>query len=201
MCVIGSGITGVSAVWHLVEGLKKRAVEGEGEGLDIVVLEARDFCEFLFLYSFCVRLDYVLMVRFDLDKVLELLVRFSTIPTEVYRTDRLATTPKGRNGGHLAEDTFSSFRRRISALGLRNALRAIQIESYTTSAIASIIHTHNLVEKVDLVEEGRVSLQFDEEWMEGRRRDWEEARRKGVEVGSVRWFSEQEMREVSLGSS
>lgn len=47
MCVIGSGITGVSAAWHLVEGLKKRASEEEGEkgeGLDIVVLEARDFC-------------------------------------------------------------------------------------------------------------------------------------------------------------
>lgn len=47
VCIIGSGITGVSAAYHLVEGLKEREAESErvGEGLDIVILEARDFCE------------------------------------------------------------------------------------------------------------------------------------------------------------
>lgn len=52
VCIIGSGITGVSAAWHLVERLKKREGEGEGEGLDIVVLEARDFCAFIYLFLF-----------------------------------------------------------------------------------------------------------------------------------------------------
>lgn len=34
--------------------------------------------------------------------------------------------------------------------------------------------------------------------MEGRKKDWEEARRVGVDVGSVRWFDEEEMKEVGL---
>jgi hypothetical protein len=39
--VIGSGITGVSAVHHLVQGMKSEKFDK----LKVVLLEARDFCE------------------------------------------------------------------------------------------------------------------------------------------------------------
>ncbi|KAG2002631.1 hypothetical protein CC2G_004801 [Coprinopsis cinerea AmutBmut pab1-1] len=52
VCIIGSGITGVSALWHLVDGLgansSGRAVDidtaGNRNQKKVVVLEARDFC-------------------------------------------------------------------------------------------------------------------------------------------------------------
>ncbi|KAJ8078270.1 hypothetical protein PM082_000476 [Marasmius tenuissimus] len=40
ICIIGSGITGISTLWHLVNGLKSRT-----KNTTIMVLEARDFCE------------------------------------------------------------------------------------------------------------------------------------------------------------
>ncbi|KAL0954218.1 hypothetical protein HGRIS_005346 [Hohenbuehelia grisea] len=43
VCIIGSGITGVSTAYHLAEGLKLQEEAG-GEPLKVVILEARDFC-------------------------------------------------------------------------------------------------------------------------------------------------------------
>lgn len=39
VCIIGSGITGVSAAWHLSNGLERPSV---------VILEAREFCTYSF---------------------------------------------------------------------------------------------------------------------------------------------------------
>ncbi|KAL0069973.1 hypothetical protein AAF712_002870 [Marasmius tenuissimus] len=39
ICIIGSGITGISTLWHLVNGLKSRT-----KNTTVMVLEARDFC-------------------------------------------------------------------------------------------------------------------------------------------------------------
>lgn len=44
ICIIGSGITGVSAAWHLAKTLE-RSSAGREKPLDVVILEARDFCE------------------------------------------------------------------------------------------------------------------------------------------------------------
>ena len=45
VCIIGSGITGVSVAYHLAEVLKKD--DGlRSDPLSVVILEARDFCEF-----------------------------------------------------------------------------------------------------------------------------------------------------------
>lgn len=41
VCIIGSGITGVSAAYHLGKELEGR----EGEKLKAIILDARDFCE------------------------------------------------------------------------------------------------------------------------------------------------------------
>jgi FAD dependent oxidoreductase len=47
ICIIGSGITGVSVAYHLAEMLKKDNETGS-DPLSVVILEARDFCELLF---------------------------------------------------------------------------------------------------------------------------------------------------------
>ena len=43
ICVIGSGITGVGVVWHLVKDLQESLEEGAK--MKIVLLEARQFCK------------------------------------------------------------------------------------------------------------------------------------------------------------
>ena len=48
VCIVGAGITGVSAAYHLA---RLRGASGDTEPLSVVILEARDFCE---LYFFCV---------------------------------------------------------------------------------------------------------------------------------------------------
>jgi hypothetical protein len=47
VCIIGSGITGVSVAYHLSELLKKDN-ETRSDSLSVVILEARDFCELPF---------------------------------------------------------------------------------------------------------------------------------------------------------
>jgi hypothetical protein len=62
VCIIGSGITGVSVAYHLSEMLKKEDNETRSDPLSVVIFEARDFCELpfhssehnLFLLLFCV---------------------------------------------------------------------------------------------------------------------------------------------------
>jgi len=41
ICIVGSGITGVSAAWHLAHNLKGREAKAR-----VVILEARQFCEY-----------------------------------------------------------------------------------------------------------------------------------------------------------
>ncbi|KAF8264508.1 FAD dependent oxidoreductase-domain-containing protein [Lactarius quietus] len=43
VCIIGSGITGVSVAYHISEMLKKE-IETRSDPLSVVILEARDFC-------------------------------------------------------------------------------------------------------------------------------------------------------------
>lgn len=45
ICIIGSGITGVSAAYHLASGLTKSSAATRDKPLEVVILEAREFCE------------------------------------------------------------------------------------------------------------------------------------------------------------
>ena len=49
VCIIGSGITGVSVAYHLSELLKKDNHHTRSDSLSVVILEARDFCEISFV--------------------------------------------------------------------------------------------------------------------------------------------------------
>ena len=42
VCIIGSGITGVSVAWHVSQMMR------EHDDVSVVILEAREFCEFFF---------------------------------------------------------------------------------------------------------------------------------------------------------
>jgi len=46
VCIIGSGITGVSAAWHLSKMLEKEDLATRGSRMRVVILEAREFCTF-----------------------------------------------------------------------------------------------------------------------------------------------------------
>lgn len=46
ICVIGSGITGVGVVWHLVEDFQESLIDGAK--MKVVLLEARQFCKVIF---------------------------------------------------------------------------------------------------------------------------------------------------------
>lgn len=46
VCIIGSGITGVGAAYHLSEAIAANTVQLEAP-LKVVILEARDFCAYV----------------------------------------------------------------------------------------------------------------------------------------------------------
>ena len=46
ICVIGSGITGVGVVWHLVKNFQDHSLK-DGAKMKIVLLEARQFCKII----------------------------------------------------------------------------------------------------------------------------------------------------------
>ena len=45
VCIIGSGITGVSAAYHISRLLTDRSLHASSKPLKVTILEARDFCE------------------------------------------------------------------------------------------------------------------------------------------------------------
>ena len=46
ICIIGSGITGVSAAYHLSRLIEKEPASSGAQKLKIVIIEARDFCKY-----------------------------------------------------------------------------------------------------------------------------------------------------------
>ena len=66
VCIIGSGITGVSAAWHLSKMLEKEDLATRGSRMRVVILEAREFCTFpcffiLFSFTRLVYLSFTLL--------------------------------------------------------------------------------------------------------------------------------------------
>ncbi|KAF9445786.1 DAO-domain-containing protein [Macrolepiota fuliginosa MF-IS2] len=148
VCVIGSGITGISAVYHL-----HRYLEAQGSGgveRKVVVLEAREFC----------------------------------------------SGATGRNGGHLTRNPFSGYAAREHNYGKENAKKTYRLEDYVSSSIADIVHSHGLVDTVDLVKGDHITLFFTEEEEKRALQDYKDAKEGGVDLDGVKFLDRTTMFET-----
>ena len=68
VCIIGSGITGVSAAYHIARLLAERG--SSSHPLNVTILEARDFCEYMAGLRDMACADIVRMSRFRSDRYL-----------------------------------------------------------------------------------------------------------------------------------
>jgi hypothetical protein len=183
VCIIGSGITGISAAYHL-----SRLWADEEKPLRTVVFEARDFCEY--------RMSAVV----------------STTNCGVFRLRSNRYVPwgfsydsshalLGRNGGHLTPDFFQGFRAREVLFGVNEAKKCFLLEQETVRQVLGIIAEHELADKVDLVSGGHVHIS--ETTIEHGlfRWDFDAAQRFGLDVSGVEWLTSDEVWEVSQSYS
>lgn len=103
---------------------------------------------------------------------------------------------QGRNGGHLAPHAFFDFRATSAAFGVFDALRGAALEAHVADELARIVAAHDLAEKVDMVDAGRVNLFFTEVEEAEARADWDAASAAGVDVSGVEWLSKEDTDEV-----
>ena len=115
-------------------------------------------------------------------------------PLSRFRSQRLTTT--GRNGGHLTAKGPLEFKSDVKEYGLADAVRQVQIEEYTTAELTRIIHEHNITEKIDFQDPGRVAIVRTDEEFEFIRESIEGAREAGVDVGAHRLLDKEEMQKV-----
>ncbi|EKM77231.1 hypothetical protein AGABI1DRAFT_43824 [Agaricus bisporus var. burnettii JB137-S8] len=144
VCVIGSGITGISAVYHL-----QRLLDAQGIDKKVVVLEAREFC----------------------------------------------SGATGRNGGHLTRNFFHDFGSRESHYGTENAKKSYLIEEHVATSIVNIIHSHGLVDAVDLVQGDHITLFFEDEEARLALRDYKDAQAHGLDLTGVEFLDRGAMME------
>ncbi|KAL5530927.1 hypothetical protein ACEPAG_3803 [Sanghuangporus baumii] len=140
ICIIGSGITGVSSAFHLSKSLPEKKV---------VILEARDFC----------------------------------------------SGATGRNGGYLTPAVHQDLNHFSKAMGIEEAKKQSALEHHTVNSIIKIIKENNIKEAVDLVSGGHIQLLFTEQEIEGSHADYELAKKSGMDVNQVTFFSKEEMLE------
>ena len=190
ICIIGSGITGVSAAWHLSQTLK-----GHKDNTSVVVLEAREFCEWRFSVSNDGCLVYGCLF-FPGSGATGTLCNLS----ESDKTEIIIHSSTGRNGGHLQPYIFSGFRSRQAKYNTSEAVKSYIIEEYTANALVKFLKERNLVDAVDLFEGGRITLfRTPEEELESRR-DFAAAAAAGLNLSSVRWISNRELIGVRMYS-
>lgn len=106
----------------------------------------------------------------------------------------------GRNGGHLTPVVFLDFASRLASSN-GNATEAEKnylLESRTVAEILRLIITRDWSEDVDLVSGGHIVLMVTPEEEEGVKKDWEEAKKAGLNLEGVAWIGKDEMHEVSL---
>jgi hypothetical protein len=80
--------------------------------------------------------------------------------------------------------------------GVCEAKRTIALEKHTTDALLHFIHSGNLENAVDLVSGGVTILASTPAEMDSMRRDFEAAKKEGVDEGAVRFVTQEEMIKV-----
>ncbi|KAJ3986189.1 FAD dependent oxidoreductase-domain-containing protein [Lentinula detonsa] len=141
ICIVGSGITGVSVAYHLATRFTRE------EPLKVIILEARDFC----------------------------------------------SGATGRNGGHLTPNSFIDFSALEAKYGQLEAKRALDLESHTAMGILEFISSQDIVDEVDLVAGGHVTMFVTDDEFCRAQEDYHAARVAGVDLSNVEWLSKEEM--------
>lgn len=188
VCIIGSGITGVSSAYHLAKTLERKTTRTEP--LKTVILEARDFCTSL-------------IILFSLARTHRLLSRVGSGATgtklwahslSLFVAHNASTV--GRNGGHLTPAVYANFRTRSSLYGLEEAKRTIKIEQYTVDEVLRIIEEEGLATAIDLVEGGHVTLFFTDQEEQAARADAEAAKEAGIDMKNLKLLDKEKMLKV-----
>lgn len=195
ICIIGSGITGVSAAYHLTRLWSEQGVVPGGvPPLKIVILEARDFCE---------KSAHVLRAAWYSPRSVFV---WSTGSGATGQYDaahasvlQLTCDWPGRNGGHLTPIYFQLFNEYAAAHGTEDAVRAIALEQYVASSLVDLLHSTGKADKVDLVAGGRVYLLMSEDQEACARADYDAAKAAGVDVSAVRFLGKEEVLTVRDG--
>ena len=185
ICVIGSGITGVGVVWHLVKDLENSA------NMKVVLLEARQFCKGVFFFFSHLECFSVHLFRFR---------SYWYLPDVPLKRIIVCSNHKilGRNGGHLTPRLFSGFVSLEKIYGRAEAAKAYLLERHTTDILLKFLEDRpGLAEQVDLVTEGIVQVMRGQQETQAKK-DWEGAKNAGVNMGKegVRWLGQDEMVEV-----
>ena len=180
VCIIGSGITGVSVAYHLSELM-------DTDPLSVVIFEARDFCApsvFLPYHCECS------------------LFSFSgsgatgAVPPPTLALIAIDARALGRNGGHLSAHNFMGFVKDTATWGIFDAIKSVLIEEHVVDAITSLVKNAGLENEVDLVEGVRTNLFFTAEEKAKARGEYEAARAAGVDVSAVEWLSRRKVEAV-----
>ncbi|KAG5643493.1 hypothetical protein DXG03_000734 [Asterophora parasitica] len=167
VCIIGAGITGVSAAYHFA---KHFGTLEDGKALKAVILEARDFSDNGY--------------RFRGD-------RFACL---LFRRLRAHECP-GRNGGHLTPQPFNHFVEQAKVFGTKEAKKIHAIEHYTADELLKIIETQGLQSAVDLVASDHVALLVTEKEVHNAKASYEAAKAAGANVDGVKWLSVADVKE------
>ncbi|OBZ73683.1 hypothetical protein A0H81_06486, partial [Grifola frondosa] len=175
ICIIGSGITGVSAAYHLSNALHKNDAAKPSK---IVILEARDFCQHELSLNSSVQAQRQLV---------SIISACFTIHLRIL----------GRNGGHLTPTVFKDFQAQAAAHGTDEALRALAVEHHTADEILRILHELGQERSVDLVAGGHVDLMFTEAEVIRMKGDYEAAKAAGVNVSDAQWLKKDETEAAS----
>ncbi|KAG6875921.1 hypothetical protein C0993_006796, partial [Termitomyces sp. T159_Od127] len=167
ICIIGSGITGVSAAYHLARTLGTT----EAAPSEVIILEARDFYKALI-------------------NVLEQQVCYN-YPEEI---SELPMTFEGRNGGHLTAEIFDNFVFREMNYGSEEAKKAYKLEIHTESELVQLIKAQGWEEIVDLVSNHRLGLLVNEKEIRVTKADYEAAKAAQADlIENVQWLTEAEV--------
>lgn len=184
VCIIGSGLTGVSCAYHLAQ-LVESGVTGP---MKVVILEARDFCEHLFFLDRCYA-----STCFQARELQVKLVRLWRSYENPDGGDRCI----GRNGGQLVAGRFSKMHHLTVKYGAEEAAKSPALEEYTVSEILRIIKENGWESGVDLVECRRINLVFNERELGGIESDIAAARRAKVSgIENVEFLTAEQVEKV-----
>lgn len=168
--IIGSGITGISAAYHLVQRLKTYNSSGAGD-FRIVVLEARDFC----------KSDQGAQEQLS------------------SRSRPLGSGATGRNGGHFIALPYDNFLSR-TARSLPNApplegdgVKAARLEISTLDKLRFLINEHDWATDVHLASNGHTRLFFTREEEEEDLKEYNAAKEAGVPWDGIYRVTKEEM--------